>query len=227
MSVWGLVHEMVEESDTVKEEYDYLFSRYEKAMAFFENPYVSVEEKDRLKPKFDKMIARMKKLRKKMSESENSDAPEIEELPKDIVEEIDLFPDKISESIPDSLICEQEPVSEEEVPGFIKELDTIMDFNNELDKKINSENDTPDDVVRGATVIEDKDGKIYLVYDPNAIPWKKPLDRPCFNCGGTVLWESKSGNIVCETCHPPPEEEAVERRIQVNVDNLTEISSDF
>jgi len=96
MSVWDLVHKIVEESDSVKEEYDYLFSRYEKAKTFFKNPDISKEEKKRFKPKFEKMIIRLKKLRRKMP---NPDAPVIEELPKDIVEDIDLSLNKLKEGI--------------------------------------------------------------------------------------------------------------------------------
>ena len=85
----------------------------------------------------------------------------------------------------------------------------------EILKLFPGEHKPKDDVEDNLSTIIPANEETVIDYVSSAVSWKKPADRVCYVCGGSNLWESAAGNIICETCHPPPCEEKVLRRIPV------------
>lgn len=85
----------------------------------------------------------------------------------------------------------------------------------EILKLFPGEHKPKDDVVDNLSTIILANEETVIDYVSNAASWKKPANMVCYVCGGSNLWESTAGNIICETCHPPPCEDKVLRRIPV------------
>lgn len=57
--------------------------------------------------------------------------------------------------------------------------------------------------------------RILLILLNEELYSQKEEKKPCPVCGGLKLWESVSGKVICEICHPPATEKIVARRFKV------------